>query len=121
MTLINLRDLCTLDVDLADLSNLSFDNGCVKYFLIDINVFTRRLWVEPMINQTPDTVVKSFKKIFSHAELPNMRRSDKDLEFYNRNVKTYLEVRGITYITLTHVPPTVASIVIFWKHIPTVS
>jgi len=87
------------DMDLAQVSNLSSDNNGVKYLLIAINVFTRFLWVEPLKNKTPDSVIKSMKKIFSTAPLPQIIRSDKGGEFNNKKLKTYvyLHSKGITY------------------------
>ncbi len=85
------------DIDLADVSNIASDNDGVKYLLIAINVFTRFLWVEPLKNKTPDAVIKALRKIFSRASLPNIIRSDKGREFNNKNVRSFLVRKGITY------------------------
>jgi len=85
------------DVDLADVSNLASDNDGVKFLLIAINVFTRYLWVEPMNNKTPESVIKALKKMFVSAPLPGIIRSDKGREFNNKKVKLYLKDKGIDY------------------------
>lgn len=36
------------DADLADVSNIFHENDAVKYLLIDIDIFSKYLWIQPL-------------------------------------------------------------------------
>ena len=80
------------DVDLADVSNIAQHNDDIHFLLIVIDVFSKFLWVEPLLNKHHGSVLQGFKNIFTRTERrPNLLRSDKGKEFTNRWVKQYLK------------------------------
>ena len=58
------------EADLADLSNASYveANNGVKFLLVVIDVFSRYLWVETLINKQAKTIIAAFKKIFENSQ-----------------------------------------------------
>lgn len=51
--------------DLCDLSKLSRHNKGNKWALIVVDCFSRRLWVYPLKNKRPDSVMEAFDLLFA--------------------------------------------------------
>lgn len=89
-----------LDVDLADVSNLSSHNDGIKFWLIVIDVFSKYLWVRPLKDKKHDSVVTAMNEILN--EQPNnirTVRSDGGSEFNNRWFKKLLKDNDIYFQT----------------------
>lgn len=83
------------DADLADVSNISSHNKSVRYLLFVIDVFSRFVWVSPLIDKKSTTVLGGLKLIFSKAPIPIKLRTDGGREFCNRLVDNYLKAQSI--------------------------
>jgi len=96
--------LYQLDVDLADLSNISQYNDNYRYLLIAICTFSRQLFVQPLKDKKGHTVLQAFKKILTN--IPNNAvkkiRSDSGTEFINKEVKQYFKSKSIDSFTSTN-------------------
>ena len=88
------------DADLADVSNLAQYNDQFKYWLVVIDVFSRMLWVVPVLSKHHTHMVQAFKTVFnSTPRRPKHLRTDKGTEFTNRAVKKLLKDEQIDAYT----------------------
>ena len=81
-------------IDLLDISNISTTNKNVKFFLVDIDVFTRKLQVVPMKNKKTDSVIDAMKEIISENK-PTIIQSDHGSEFISKEFKTLMKENNI--------------------------
>ena len=58
------------DADLADFIGYSNANYGLRYLLVNIDVFSRYLWVEPVQNKSDRAVVEAFRAIFARGTKP---------------------------------------------------
>jgi hypothetical protein len=91
------------DVDLLSMINLSNDNDGVRYLLCAIDIFSRKLMVQPLKNKTAKSVLEGMKKILKY-EQPKKIRADKGSEFVNQWFKKLMEKENIYFFT-TQNPP----------------
>ena len=90
-------------MDLMDLKNYSKWNKGFKYILIAIDVFSRKVYAEPLKTKTKNEVHDALKKILDgviddHKDFKLKQvNSDAGLEFLNRPVKELLESLGIKH------------------------
>ncbi len=82
------------DMDLADVSNIAKYNNGIRYLLIAIDTFSRKLWVRPLTDKNHKTVLPALEGII-HERKPVAIRSDKGSEFKNRWMKTFMEENNI--------------------------
>ena len=87
------------DADLADVSNISNENGDIKYLLFVIDIFSKYLWIEPLKNKTAKEVVKGFKHIFDQEIKFKKIRTDNGKEFTSNVTRTYFKNEGDYYFT----------------------
>lgn len=87
-------------MDLLDMQSHAQTNKGVRYLLMCIDCFTRRLWVEPLIDKRGVTVLKAIKNIFKDLT-PHKATFDSGTEFLNNHVLGYLRQKGIKYYTTT--------------------
>ena len=87
------------DADLADVSNISKTNNGTKFLLVVIDVFSRYLWVEPLMSKTGKEVLKAFQKIIARGHICKRLRTDKGGEFSNRWMKKWCQENDIHYFT----------------------
>ena len=88
------------DVDLADVSNLAPHNNNLKYWLVVIDVFSRKLWVVPVVSKHHTHMVQAFKTLFlTTNRRPKHLRTDKGTEFTNRGVKKLMKDENIDAYT----------------------
>ncbi|XP_021342733.1 uncharacterized protein LOC110443076 [Mizuhopecten yessoensis] len=85
--------------DLADVSNLSKQNGGTRFLLVVIDVFSRFLWVEPTKTKTTKDVLDAFRKIVRHAKKPKRLYTDAGKEFTGKLMRRYCEDNDIKYYT----------------------
>lgn len=86
------------DADLADLSDLAEYNDHVKFLLVVIDDFTRKLAVRPLVTKTASDVRHAFEDIFkSDLKAPELLRTDGGREFDNRVLQKYLKDMNVRY------------------------
>lgn len=96
--IVSFHYLDLIQVDLVDVSRIADDNMNIHFLLCAIDVFTRRLWVQPLLNKKSGTVLKAVKNILSQMEHnPSNITSDGGAEFNNSSLKTFLRGIGIKY------------------------
>ncbi len=78
-----------LQVDLLNLSDLSSSNSGIHYLLLAIDVFTRKVYVQPLKNKPSETVVNGFEAIINETK-PNIIQTDKGSEFISTSFKELL-------------------------------
>lgn len=74
--------------DLTILDKLKKDNDDYKYLLCVIDIFTRKVWVEPLFTKTGKEVSVAFQKILNKSkDKPNFIQTDEGNEFFNSYCK----------------------------------
>lgn len=91
------------DIDLMSVENISKYNDGVKYLLIVIDIFSRFLFVRPLINKKTETVLTAIKDIFKHRHFKKVR-SDKGSEFINKQFRKYMKDQDVYFFTTQNVP-----------------
>jgi transposase InsO family protein len=81
-------------MDLADVSSIHSQNQNYKYLLFVIDVFSRYLWIQPIKDKTSKSVINALK-IVLRGRKPNSIKSDKDSEFKNKEVRSFLKKEDI--------------------------
>ena len=83
--------------DLSDMKHISVYNDGFKYLLFVIDVYTRFLWVKPLLNKTARTTAKAMLEIFKDSSrIPAYLCTDKGSEFIGSDFQKLLEIFGIT-------------------------
>ena len=91
------------DVDLTSVENLKKYNDGIRFLLFIIDIFSRHLWVKPLLDKTAKSILKATKEVFSERK-PLKLRSDAGAEFNNRYFKKYLKDNDVYYFTTQNVP-----------------
>jgi hypothetical protein len=86
-------------MDLADVSNISNENDCVRYLLFLIGIFSKYLWIEPLKKKTGKYVVKTLQNILTKDRKCKKLRSDSGKEFNDNTMKPFLKQENIYYFT----------------------
>ena len=85
-------------VDLVDVSRISESNNGVKFLLCGIDVFTRKLFVQPVKDKKALSVLSALKAIFGFLEHPPSNlSSDAGGEFVNKHVSKMLKNLGVKF------------------------
>ena len=84
-----------LQMDIADLSNLSSVNKNYNYLLCAIDVFSRLAFVVPMKNKTTSDIIDATKEIVDSVA-PAIINCDNGSEFTSKQFKDLMKKRGIT-------------------------
>ena len=88
------------DADLADVSNIAQHNNNLKYWLVVIDVFSRKLWAVPTASKHHTHMIQAFNTLFlSTNRRPKHLRTDKGTEFTNRAVKRLMKNEQIDAYT----------------------
>ena len=78
--------------DLADMQLVSKFNRGICFLLCVIDIFSKYAWVIPFKDKKGITITNSFQKILDESNRkPKKIWVDKDREFYNRSMKSWLE------------------------------
>ena len=81
-----------MGVDLADMQLISKYNKGIRYFLRDIDLFTKYSWVDPLKDTKGITMVNAFQSILdSLKRKPNKIWVDQGSEFYSSPFKKCLK------------------------------
>lgn len=86
-----------LDADLMDLGKLRHDQ--CQYLLIVINVFTRKLFVAPLLTKTSKEVTEAMSHISQRSTIPKKIRTDQGKEFVSsvfQNLMSRLNIKHFT-------------------------
>lgn len=77
----NKREL--IQVDLADVQHLAKHNKNVRFLLLAIDTFSRKLWIRPLKTKTTAEVARNMRSILNVITPPAVKRifSDRGLEF----------------------------------------
>jgi len=88
-----------LQLDLLDKQALATANAGIRYWLVCIDTFTRKVWVRPLRRKTTEFVTNAFRSILreiDHANVPVKRvLSDRGTEFVSAMFRRLLEESGI--------------------------
>ena len=77
------------DMDLMSVENISKYNDGIKYLLVVIDIFSRFLLVQPLLNKKTHTVLSAVKNILQYRKF-NKIRTDKGSEFINKDIKKFI-------------------------------
>ncbi len=78
--------------DLVDMQAFADDNDGVKYLLTVIDVLSKYGWIVPLKQKTGLATANAFKRIFDSGRKPKRLWVDKGKEFYNKNVKSLVQL-----------------------------
>ena len=78
--------------DLVDMQSFSKHNDGVKYLLCVVDVFSKYGWIVPLKDKSGKSVSAALIKIFGEGRKPEKLWVDKGKEFYNKEVKTIVEL-----------------------------
>ena len=68
-----------------------FNKG-IRFLLCVIDIFGKYAWIVPLKDKKGVTIANTFQKILDDSKRkPNKKWMDKDSEFYNRSLKSWLE------------------------------
>ena len=80
-----------IQMDLIDMANLARWNNGVRFLLVAIDGFTKKAWVEPLLNKKGVTTLHGINNIISRMVTPPMSIFfDRGSEFINQNVRDAL-------------------------------
>lgn len=85
------------DADLASVQTISKHNKVIQDLLVVVDVFSRFLWVVPLMNKTAQEVIKGLQQVLSQGRKCKTFRFDKGSEFRNQWVKTFLKKQNIYF------------------------
>ena len=91
------------EADLSYVGNIAKENDNIHYLLFVLDVFSRFLWVRPLVDKTAKSVLAGFKTVFAERK-PIRLRLDKGSEFINRSVKQFMKESNVYMFTTQNVP-----------------
>ena len=84
--------------DLTDLSHISVYNNNTNFILFVIDVYSRFLWLKPLLNKKAKTVAEAMHDIFKKEKrIPGYICTDKGKEFLGSDFQKLLKSYGIGY------------------------
>lgn len=86
--------------DLMDMMKFSKYNSGIKYLLVAIDVLSKYLWIEPLMNKKPESIKKALIKIFSKGRICGTLISDAGTEFTNRIINQFLITKNIKHFIM---------------------
>ncbi len=106
--------ICCL-LDLADLGDLAPENDGYRYLLGIIDVFSKRVWLCPLVSKSGPTVLKALKLLLDTIPTPDSFETDKGGEFMAASVIKLMQDKGITYFQSQNDDIKCAVIERFWR------
>ena len=83
-------------VDLADMQFISKFNEGFRFLLCVIAIYSKYAWVIPLKDKKGIAITNVFQKIIDDSNRkPNKIWVDKSSEFYNKSMKSWLEINDI--------------------------
>ena len=90
-----------VQTDLIDISKLASVNRGVRFLLLLIDIFTKRMWVYPLQNKKAPTVEKALRLwLETIDQAPVQLGSDRGLEYSNRAVQNLLRQYKVEWLPL---------------------
>lgn len=87
-----------MEIDLLDVGRLAEYNNGIKFIVMLVDCWTRKLWVEPVKRKTADQVLNAVKKIFARiGKTPKYLGSDRGLEFTNKKMQKYCKKMKVKF------------------------
>ena len=85
--------------DLTDMQLISKLNKGFRFSLCVINIHSKYAWVIPLKDKKRISITNDFQKILDDSKRkPNKIWADKNSEFYNRSMESWLEKNDIEII-----------------------
>ena len=82
--------------DLIDIQQIKTENNNVQHLMLLIDAFTKKMWVYPLKDKRGITVLTAIRQwVNSLDRRPEIFETDQGREFNNREVRAYLESKGI--------------------------
>ena len=73
-----------------------------RYCFVCIDCYSRYVFVIPIVNKLPNTIILAFQEIFDSTERkPEVVQSDKGGEFINRKVQNFLKSKNVKFVVAT--------------------
>lgn len=87
-----------VQADLIDVSKLRAHNDGVTFLLLYIDIFTKRVWVQPLRDKSARRVTRAVRIWLDALDTPPaVLKTDLGLEFRNRPVQQLLASRGVEW------------------------
>ena len=87
--------------DLIDVTRLKSRNNNIRFLLVVICVFSRKLAIQPLKSKSSKDVKGGFEKIFRKFRKPMFMASDLGVEFVNKLVQEYFKSKSIKHFTIS--------------------
>ena len=85
------------DSDILVLDKLAKYNKGIKYLAVFIDLFSRKLWVEPLKKKTPEAMIRAMKKVFNKGSKPDVIRTDQDKAYTAKATQKFFEAENIKH------------------------
>ena len=93
--------LLQFQLDIYYMQKYHKKNKGYKYILASIDIFTRKLYCEPIKNKENDDVINALEKMFKQlGSYPFVITSDSDSTFLSNECQTYFEKHDINHTTV---------------------
>ena len=94
------------EADLAFIQDVAKEIDGVNYYniLVDIDVFSKYVWVRPMKNKTARSLLEAFDSILFDGRKPEKLRTDKGTEFLNKSFQQCLKKKNMHFYTANNEP-----------------
>ncbi len=84
--------------DLIDVSRISAANDGIKFLLLLIDIFTKRVWVYPLENKSATKTSAAIRTWLAEIDVPpKILKTDRGTEFTNRLTQQVLRSRGVEW------------------------
>ena len=89
-----------LQADLINVSGLKEFNDNITFLLVVIDTFSKFIWVVPLLNKKPSTVLDAFKKNYvKYSDFPYTLTTDKGKEFQNDLLKRFMRDNNVKFFS----------------------
>lgn len=85
------------DADTAVMKSFAKDNDGYAFFLVAIDVFSRFAYTVPLRSTQGKEMSSALETIFRRESKPSKLRTDKGVEYRNRDVQRLLKAEGVDY------------------------
>ena len=91
-----------LEIDLIDATKLSKANNGMKFILVVIDAFSRKLWMRAQPTKNAKDTLKSLASILEEIGKVKRIRGDSGREFINKLIEDKIQANGIKFINVTN-------------------
>ncbi len=90
-----------IQADLIDVARISTSNNRIKFLLLLIDIFSKKVWVYPLKNKSATSMVKCLQTWIQNIDVkPKIFATDRGLEFSNQHVQNLLFQNNIEWQAL---------------------